>query len=64
MYGYGVVSILFIHYGINIGMVLGLLPTIGIPLPFFSYGGSSQLFFTLLIFVLLKLDANRLRDGI
>ena len=64
MYGYGVVSILFIHYGINIGMVLGLLPTIGIPLPFFSYGGSSQPFFTLLIFVLLKLDANRLRDGI
>jgi len=64
MYGYGVVSILFIHYGINIGMVLGLLPTIGIPLPFFSYGGSSQLFFTLLIFILLKLDANRLRDGI
>ena len=64
MYGYGVVSILFIHYAINIGMVLGLLPTIGIPLPFFSYGGSSQLFFTLLIFVLLKLDANRLRDGI
>ena len=64
MYGYGVVSILLIHYGINIGMVLGLLPTIGIPLPFFSYGGSSQLFFTLLIFILLKLDANRLRDGI
>lgn len=64
MYGYGVVSILFIHYAINIGMVLGLLPTIGIPLPFFSYGGSSQLFFTLLIFILLKLDANRLKDGI
>lgn len=64
MYGYGVVSILLIHYGINIGMVLGLLPTIGIPLPFFSYGGSSQLFFSLLIFIMLKLDANRLRDGI
>ena len=64
MYGYGVVSILLIHYGINIGMVLGLLPTIGIPLPFFSYGGSSQVFFTLLIFILLKLDANRLHDGI
>ena len=64
MYGYGVVSILLIHYGVNIGMVLGLLPTIGIPLPFFSYGGSSQLFFSLLIFIMLKLDANRLRDGI
>ncbi|MEO1485397.1 MAG: rod shape-determining protein RodA [Bacteroidota bacterium] len=64
MYGYGVISILLIHYFINIGMVIGLLPTIGIPLPFFSYGGSGLLFFTLLLFIFLKLDSNRLRDGL
>nr|WP_299342904.1 rod shape-determining protein RodA [Allomuricauda sp.] len=64
MYGYGVISILLIHYFINIGMVIGLLPTIGVPLPFFSYGGSGLLFFTLLLFIFLKLDSNRLRDGI
>ncbi|TAI48051.1 rod shape-determining protein RodA [Flagellimonas allohymeniacidonis] len=64
MYGYGVISILLIHYFINIGMVIGLLPTIGVPLPFFSYGGSGLLFFTLLLFVFLKLDSNRLRDGL
>ena len=64
MFGYGVISILFMHYFINIGMVIGLLPTIGVPLPFFSYGGSSLLFFTLLLFIFLKLDSNRLRDGI
>ncbi|AKA34622.1 rod shape-determining protein RodA [Flagellimonas lutaonensis] len=64
MYGYGVISILFIHYLINIGMVIGLLPTIGIPLPFFSYGGSGMVFFTLLLFIFLKLDSNRLREGI
>ncbi|RNC92651.1 MAG: rod shape-determining protein RodA [Allomuricauda sp.] len=64
MYGYGVISILFIHYVINIGMVIGLLPTIGIPLPFFSYGGSGLLFFTILLFVFLKLDSNRLKEGI
>ncbi|PIF00997.1 MAG: rod shape-determining protein RodA [Maribacter sp.] len=61
MYGYGVISILFIHYFINIGMVIGVLPTIGIPLPFFSYGGSGLLFFTILLFILLKLDSNRLQ---
>ncbi len=61
-YGYGVISILLIHYFINIGMVIGLLPTIGIPLPFFSYGGSGLLFFTILLFVFLKLDANRLNE--
>lgn len=61
-YGYGVVSILLIHYFINIGMVTGLLPTIGIPLPFFSYGGSGLLFFTILLFIFLKLDANRLNE--
>ncbi len=63
MYGYGVISILFIHYFINIGMVIGMLPTIGIPLPFFSYGGSGLLFFTLLLFIMLKLDSNRLKEG-
>ena len=62
MYGYGVISILFIHYFINIGMVIGILPTIGIPLPFFSYGGSGLLFFTILLFIFLKLDSNRLKE--
>ena len=63
MYGYGVVSILLIHYFINIGMVIGVLPTIGIPLPFFSYGGSGLIGFTLLLFVFLRLDVNRLKEG-
>jgi rod shape determining protein RodA len=62
MYGYGVISILLIHYFINIGMVIGVLPTIGIPLPFFSYGGSGLLGFTALLFIFLKLDANRLNE--
>ena len=59
IYGYGVISILFIHFTINIGMVLGMLPTIGIPLPFFSYGGSGLFFFILMCFIFLKMDANR-----
>ncbi|MGO4920122.1 rod shape-determining protein RodA [Maribacter sp. IgM3_T14_3] len=63
MYGYGVISILLIHYFINIGMVIGILPTIGIPLPFFSYGGSGLLFFTILLFIFLKLDTNRLKES-
>lgn len=63
MYGYGVISILFIHYFINIGMVIGVLPTIGIPLPFFSYGGSGLLFFTILLFIFLKMDTNRLKES-
>ncbi len=58
-YGYSVASILFVHFFINIGMVLGLLPVIGIPLPFFSYGGSSMLAFTLLLFVFIRQDADR-----
>ena len=58
-YGYSVVGILFIHFFINIGMVLGLVPVIGIPLPFFSYGGSSLLAFTLLLFVFIKQDTYR-----
>jgi len=63
MYGYGVISILFVHYFINIGMVIGVLPTIGIPLPFFSYGGSGLLFFTILLFIFLKMDTNRLKEN-
>lgn len=63
MYGYGVISILLIHYFINIGMVIGLLPTIGIPLPFFSYGGSGLLFFTIFLFIFLRLDTNRLKES-
>lgn len=59
VYGYGVASILFMHFLINVGMVLGLAPVIGIPLPFFSYGGSALMGFTLLIFIMLRLDAER-----
>lgn len=59
VYGYGVVSILFVHFFINIGMALGLVPVIGIPLPFFSYGGSSLWGFTILLFIFLRLDASR-----
>jgi len=59
IYGYGVVSILFFHFAINIGMTIGLFPVIGIPLPFFSYGGSSMLAFTLLLFILVRLDSVR-----
>jgi rod shape determining protein RodA len=58
-YGYCVASIFFFHFAINIGMTIGLFPVIGIPLPFFSYGGSSLWGFTILLFVLLKLDAHR-----
>ena len=60
IYGYGVASIFFIHVVVNVGMTIGLLPVIGIPLPFFSYGGSSLLGFTLLLFVLLRLDGSRM----
>ncbi|MFO7615286.1 MAG: rod shape-determining protein RodA [Bacteroidales bacterium] len=60
IYGYGVVSILFFHFLVNIGMSIGLVPVIGIPLPFFSYGGSALWSFTILIFIFIKLDANRL----
>ena len=59
IYGYGVVSIFFIHFFINIGMAIGLVPVIGIPLPFFSYGGSSLWGFTILLFIFLRLDASR-----
>ena len=60
IYGYGVASILFFHFAVNIAMTLGLFPVIGIPLPFFSYGGSSLWAFTILLFIFIKLDANRL----
>ncbi len=60
IYGYGVASVLFFHLTINIGMTIGLMPVIGIPLPFFSYGGSSLWSFTILLFIFIKLDANRL----
>lgn len=60
IYGYGVISILFFHISINIAMTIGLFPVIGIPLPFFSYGGSSLWSFTILLFIFLKLDSSRL----
>jgi rod shape determining protein RodA len=58
-YGYSVACILFFHFAINIGMTVGLFPVVGIPLPFFSYGGSSLWGFTILLFILLKLDSHR-----
>ncbi len=60
IYGYGVAAVLFFHVAVNIGMTIGLMPVIGIPLPFFSYGGSSLWSFTILLFIFIKLDANRL----
>jgi len=60
VYGYGVASILFFHFMVNIGMTIGLAPVIGIPLPFISYGGSSLWAFTILLFIFVKQDANRL----
>ncbi len=57
--GYGLISVLFVHYALNTLMVLGLFPTIGVPLPFLSYGGSSLWAFTLLLFIFLKFDAHR-----
>lgn len=59
IYGYGVASIFFFHFFINIGMTIGIVPVIGIPLPFLSYGGSSLLSFTMLLFILIKFDSNR-----
>jgi rod shape determining protein RodA len=60
IYGYGVAAIIFPHFAINIGMTMGLTPVIGIPLPFFSYGGSSFLAFSILLFILIRLDAARM----
>lgn len=62
IYGYSVSAILFLHVLINIGMVMGLIPTIGIPLPFFSYGGSGLWGFTILVFIFIKLDSNRINE--
>ena len=62
IYGYSVASILFFHVIVNIGMVIGLLPTVGIPLPFFSYGGSSLWGFTILLFIFIRLDAHKHYD--
>ncbi len=59
VYAYSIASIFFFHFAVNIGMTVGLFPVIGIPLPFFSYGGSSLWGFTILLFILLKLDAHR-----
>ena len=64
VYGYSVASIIFFHLTINVGMVLGLVPVIGIPLPFLSYGGSSLWSFTVMLFILLRLDAARLQRGV
>ena len=60
IYGYSVASILFFHFAVNVGMTIGLMPVVGIPLPFFSYGGSSLWSFTILLFIFIKQDANRL----
>ncbi|MDN3664478.1 rod shape-determining protein RodA [Algibacter miyuki] len=62
VYGYSVAAIVFIHFLINIGMVMGLIPTIGIPLPLFSYGGSGLWAFTILIFIFIKLDSNKINE--
>jgi len=62
VYGYATVAIFFFHFTINIGMVIGLLPTVGIPLSFFSYGGSSLWGFTVLLFILIRLDADRVYE--
>ena len=60
IYGYAVACIIFCHFFVNIAMTIGLMPVIGIPLPFISYGGSSLISFTILLFILLKLDSNRM----
>ncbi len=60
VYGYSVFAILFFHFAINVAMTIGLFPVVGIPLPFFSYGGSSLWTFTILLFILLKLDSHRM----
>lgn len=62
IYGYCVAAILFMHFFVNISMLIGIFPTIGVPLPFFSYGGSSLIAFAILLFIFLKLDANKVNE--
>lgn len=62
VYGYCTAAILFIHFFVNIAMVIGIFPTIGVPLPFFSYGGSGLWGFTILLFIFLKMDANKVNE--
>jgi rod shape determining protein RodA len=62
VYGYCVAGILFTHFFVNISMVLGIFPTIGVPLPFFSYGGSGLWGFTILLFIFIKMDANKVNE--
>jgi len=62
VYGYCVAGILFIHFFVNISMVLGIFPTVGVPLPFFSYGGSGLWGFTILLFIFIKMDANKVNE--
>ncbi|MFC6875748.1 rod shape-determining protein RodA [Flavobacterium myungsuense] len=62
VYGYCVAAILFMHFFVNIAMVAGIFPTIGVPLPFFSYGGSGLWGFTILLFIFLKMDANKVNE--
>jgi rod shape determining protein RodA len=59
VYAYGVASVFFFHIFINIGMTLGIVPVIGIPLPFMSYGGTALITFTVLLFILIRMDADR-----
>ncbi len=62
VYGYCAAGVLFIHFFVNLAMVLGIFPTIGVPLPFFSYGGSALWGFTILLFIFLKMDANKVNE--
>ncbi len=62
IYGYSIAGIMFMHFAINIGMTIGLVPVIGIPLPFLSYGGSSMLAFTIMLALFIKFDASRLKN--
>lgn len=62
VYGYGVAAVLFTHFFVNIAMVVGIFPTIGVPLPFLSYGGSSLWGFTILLFIFVKMDANKVNE--
>jgi rod shape determining protein RodA len=62
VYGYGVASVLFTHFFVNVAMVVGIFPTIGVPLPFLSYGGSSLWGFTILLFIFVKMDANKVNE--